>query len=437
MAKASKINGVSIHVARRVNNTRKSLIATLPGDTAVTRRALMWQCKFEAGGSNKWSCYHTASGFNEDEPYGESISDYAPTSYWTANSVNGYDKGGMQSQIYGEDSNGKGWWGAVRSNDNIRQFMHATSSQVIAGEPSPFSTSWPYDAGADPAPQNFSRVAFGAFDKVWVLGKKGVNQDSLCVSYSDPQQAVNQMTWERVANLKSAQNELCMISNLVGRKWAAIQSPRFFLNTGSLSSSVANINDWVEVNSNIGITVNAWAWAQRDGESSNGRFVAVGEKDGTDYGIYYSTDNGVNWTKATATARDGESPQVLLDVTYDARRDRFIAVGARAHILTSSDGGENWGSIETVEAHGNQTFHGVETDNFNAVITGDNLAFYISTGSLSTFNSIPAPKTSSSDINAGADSFRSATPSVVRDQVGKSSEDVNISQPPQIYYKQY
>jgi hypothetical protein len=386
----------------------------------------MWQCKFEAGGSNKWSCYHTASGFNEDEPYGESISDYAPTSYWTANSVNGYDKGGMQSQIYGEDSNGKGWWGAVRSNDNIRQFMHATSSQVIAGE-NPTSNSWPYDAGADPAPQNFSRVAFGAFDKVWVLGKKGVNQDSLCVSYSDPQQAVNQMTWERVANLKSAQNELCMISNLVGRKWAAIQSPRFFLNTGSLSSSVANIDDWVEVNSNIGITVNAWAWAQRDGESSNGRFVAVGEKDGTDYGIYYSTDNGVNWTKATATARDGESPQVLLDVTYDARRDRFIAVGARAHILTSSDGGENWGSIETVEAHGNQTFHGVETDNFNAVITGDNLAFYISTGSLSTFNSIPAPKTSSSDINAGADSFRSATPSVVRDQVGKSSEDVNIS----------
>ena len=133
MAKASKINGVSIHVARRVNNTRKSLIATLPGDTAVTRRALMWQCKFESGGNNKWSCYHTASGFNEDEPYGDSTSDYAPTSYWTANNVNGYDKGGMQSQIYGEDSNGKGWWGAVRSNDNVRQFMHATSSQVIAG----------------------------------------------------------------------------------------------------------------------------------------------------------------------------------------------------------------------------------------------------------------------------------------------------------------
>ena len=427
MGKVAKINGVSIHVARRVNNTRKSLIATLPGDTAVTRRALMWQCKFEAGGSNKWSCYHTASGFNEDEPYGESISDYAPTSYWTANSVNGYDKGGMQSQIYGEDSIGKGWWGAVRSNDNIRQFMHATSSQVIAGE-NPTSNSWPYDAGADPAPQNFSRVAFGAFDKVWVLGKKGVNQDSLCVSYSDPQQAVNQMTWERVANLKSAQNELCMISNLVGRKWAAIQSPRFFLNTGSLSSSVANINDWVEVNSNIGITVNAWAWAQRDGESSNGRFVAVGEKDGTDYGIYYSTDNGVNWTKATATARDGESPQVLLDVTYDARRDRFIAVGARAHILTSSDGGENWGSIKTVEAHGNQTFHGVETDNFNAVITGDNLAFYISTGSLSTFNSIPAPKTASADIDSGCDSFMAANPSVVRDQVGHGNESVNTAQ---------
>ena len=429
MAKASKINGVSIHVARRVNNTRKSLIATLPGDTAVTRRAHMWQCKFEAGGNDRWSCYHTASGFDPNEPYGDSTSTYAPTSYWTANSVNGYNKGGMQSQIYGEDSNGVGWWGAVRSNDNVRQFMHASSSQVIEGE-DPNTDSWPYDGqGSEPSvrPYNFSRVAFGAFDKVWVLGKKGVSQDSLCVSYSDPQQSNNQMTWERVDNLKSAQNELCMISNLVGRKWAAIQSPRFFLNTGSLSSSVANINDWVEVNSNIGITVNAWAWAQRDGESSNGRFVAVGEKDGTDYGIYYSTDNGVNWTKATATARPSESPQILLDVTYDARRDRFIAVGARAHILTSSDGGENWGSIETVEAHGNQTFHGVETDNFNAVITGDNLAFYISTGSLSTFNSIPTPKTSSSDIDAGADSFRSATPSVVRDQVGKSSEDVNLN----------
>jgi hypothetical protein len=433
MAKASKINGVSIHVARRVNNTRKSLIATLPGDTAVTRRALMWQCKFETGGTSpfkRFSCYHTASGFNEDEPYGDSTSDYAPTSYWTANSVNGYDKGGMQSQIYGEDSNGKGWWGAVRSNDNTRQFMHATSSQVIAGEPSPFSTSWPYDGqGTEPSvrPYKFAKVAFGAFDKVWVLGKKGISQDSLCISYSDPQQTNNAMSWERVENLKSAQNELCMISNLVGRKWAAIQSPRFFLNTGSLSSSVANIDDWVEVNSNIGITVNAWAWAQRDGESSNGRFVAVGEKDGTDYGIYYSTDNGVNWTKATATARDSESPQVLLDVTYDARRDRFIAVGARAHILTSSDGGENWGSIETVEAHGNQTFHGVETDNFNAVITGDNLAFYISTGSLSTFNSIPAPKTASADIDSGCDSFMAANPSVVRDQVGHGNESVNTA----------
>jgi hypothetical protein len=293
MAKASKINGVSIHVARRVNNTRKSLIATLPGDTAVTRRALMWQCKFELGGSNRWSCYHTASNFNEDEPYGDSTSTYAPTSYWTANNVNGYDKGGMQSQIYGEDSTGKGWWGAVRSNDNLRQFMHATSSQVIAGEPSPFSTSWPYDGqGVDPSvrPYKFAKVAFGAFDKVWVLGKKGISQDSLCISYSDPQQTDNAMSWERVANLKSAQNELCMISNLVGRKWAAIQSPRFFLNTGSLSSSVANINDWNEVNSNIGTTVNAWAWAQRDGESSDGRFVAVGEIVGSDWGIYYSLD---------------------------------------------------------------------------------------------------------------------------------------------------
>ncbi len=235
------------------------------------------------------------------------------------------------------------------------------------------------------------------------------------------------MNWERVGNLHSGQNEPCLISNLVGRKWAAIQSPRFFLNTGSLSSSVASASDWKQVNSNIGITVNAWAWAQRDGESSNGRFVAVGEKDGSDYGIYYSTDLGVNWTKATAVARPSESPQILLDVTYDARRDRFIAVGARAHILTSSDGGENWGSIETLQAHGKQTFHGVETDNFNVVINGDNLAFYISTGSLNIFNSIPTPKTSSSDITSTADSFRSSTPSIVRDQVGKSSEDVNIT----------
>ena len=57
MAKASKINGVSIHVARRVNNTRKSLIATLPGDTAVTRRATMWQCKFETGGTSPFKTF--------------------------------------------------------------------------------------------------------------------------------------------------------------------------------------------------------------------------------------------------------------------------------------------------------------------------------------------------------------------------------------------
>ena len=430
MAKASKINGVSIHVARRVNNTRKSLIATLPGDTAVTRRALMWQCKFELGGLNRWSCYHTASNFNEDEPYGDSTSTYAPTSYWTANSVNGYDKGGMQSQIYGEDSTGKGWWGAVRSNDNIRQFMHATSSQVIAGEPSPFTTSWPYDGqGSEPSvrPYNFSRVAFGAFDKVWVLGKKGVSQDSLCVSYSDPQQTDNAMSWERVANLKSAQNELCMISNLVGRKWAAIQSPRFFLNTGSLSSSVANINDWNEVNSNIGLTVYAWAWAQRDGESSDGRFVAVGDTVGGNYGIFYSTDNGVNWTQATATAEPGETADRLRDVTYDARRDIFITVGNRTHILTSSDGGENWGYVIPEGATNRQNLHGVETDNFNVILTGNDTSFYISTGSLDTFEEIPVPKTSSLDLDSTANSFRSATPSIVRDQVGKSSWDPNIA----------
>ena len=181
------------------------------------------------------------------------------------------------------------------------------------------------------------------------------------------------------------------------------------------------------LDSNIGLTTNAWAWAQRDGDSSNGRFVAVGEAQASDYGIYYSTDNGVNWTKATAVARDSESAQTLLDICYDARRDMFIAVGARAHILTSSDGGENWGSVETVQAHGNQTFHGVETDNFNVVINGDNLAFYISTGSLDIFNSIPAPKVAGSDIGSTADSFRSSTPSVVRDQVAKSSEDVNIT----------
>jgi photosystem II stability/assembly factor-like uncharacterized protein len=427
VAKVDKINGVSIHTTRGVNNTRKALIATLPGNTAVTRRALMWQCKFEAGGNSRWSCYHTASGFDPNEAYGDSTSTYAPTSYWTANNVNGYNAGGMQSQIYGEDNLGNGWWGAVRSNDNLRQFMHATSSTVIEGEPSPFTDSWPYDAGASPAPQDFAKVTYGALDKVWVLGKENINTDSLCISYSDPQQINNQMTWERVANFQGGQVEPCLISNLVGRKWAAIQSPRFFLNTGSLSSSVANAADWIQVNSNIGLTVNAWAWAQRDGESSNGRFVAVGDTVGGDYGIYYSTDSGVNWTKATATARPSESPQILLDVAYDARRDIFITVGARAHILTSSDGGENWGSIETVQAAGNQTFHGVETDNFNAIITGDNAAFYISTGSLAVFNSIPTPKTSSSDIVTTADSFRSATPSVVRSGVGKSSEDVNIT----------
>jgi hypothetical protein len=109
MGKVAKINGVSIHVVRRVNNTRRSLIASLPGQAAVTRRATMWQIKFESGGNNRWSCYHTASGFDPDEPYASSNSDYAPSTFWTANCVNGYDRGGMQAQIYGEDSNGVGW----------------------------------------------------------------------------------------------------------------------------------------------------------------------------------------------------------------------------------------------------------------------------------------------------------------------------------------
>ena len=290
-----------------------------------------------------------------------------------------------------------------------------------------FTTSWPYDGegGGTPRPQNFAKVAFGAFDKVWVLGKEDVNQDSLCISYSDPQQTDNAMSWERVANLKSGQLEHCLVSNLVGRKWAAIQSPRFFLNTGSLSSSVANINDWNEVNSNIGLTVYAWAWAQRDGESSDGRFVAVGDTVGGNYGIFYSTDNGVNWTQATATGR--EAAQRLRDVTYDARRDMFIAVGNRTHILTSSDGGENWGYVLPEGPTNNQNLHGVETDNFNVVLTGNDTSFYISTGSLDTFEIIPVPKTSSSDLDSTANSFRSATPSIVRDQVGKSSWDPNIA----------
>ena len=423
MGKVAKINGVSIHVVRRVNNTRRSLIASLPGQAAVTRRATMWQIKFELGGNNRWSCFHTASGFDPDKPYADSNSDYAPSTFWTAMNVNGYDRGGMQAQIYGEDSNGLGWWGCVRSNDNLRQFLHATSSTVIDG-----TYPWSYDGQSAPGdgPVNFAKVAFGALDKVWVLGKEDVNQDSLCISYNNPQQTNNTMTWERVANLETGQTHTCQVSNCVGRKWAAIQDAKFFLNTGSLSSSVANASDWKKMNDDIGVTTNAWAWAQRDGESSDGRFVAVGEKDGSDYGIYYSTDNGVNWTKATAIARDGESPVQLLDVTYDARRDRFIAVGQRAHILTSSDGGENWGSIQTVQAHGNQSFHGVETDNFNVVIGGDNLAFYISTGSLDIFNSIPTPKTASSDI-AGGHSQIPAVPSVVRDQVGHGNEAVNIS----------
>ena len=423
MGKVNKINGVSIHVVRSVNNTRRSKIASMPGNAGVTRRATMWQIKFESGGHNRWSCYHTASNFEPDSPYADSNSDYAPSTYWTAMNVNGYDRGGMQAQIYGEDSNGTGWWGCVRSNDNLRQFMHATSSTVIDG-----TYPWPYDGegGGPPRPRDFAKVAFGALDKVWVLGKEDVNNDSLCISYDDPQQTNNGMNWERVANLHSGQNETCQISNCIGRKWAAIQGSRFFLNTGSLSSSVANASDWIQVNSNIGLTVNAWSWAQRDGESSDGRFVAVGEKVGSDYGIYYSTDNGVNWTKATATARDGESPVQLLDVTYDARRDRFIAVGQRAHILTSSDGGENWGSIQTLQAHGNQSFHGVETDNFNVVIGGDNLAFYISTGSLDIFNAIPTPKTASSNI-AGGHAYIPPVPSVVRDQVGHANESVNTA----------
>ena len=127
MGKVNKINGVSIHVVRSVNNTRRSKIASMPGNAGVTRRATMWQIKFELSGHNRWSCYHTASNFEPDSPYADSNSDYAPSTYWTAMNVNGYDRGGMQAQIYGEDSNGTGWWGGVRSNDNLRQFMHATS----------------------------------------------------------------------------------------------------------------------------------------------------------------------------------------------------------------------------------------------------------------------------------------------------------------------
>ena len=365
MAKTKKINGIEIASVKSVGNIRRARIAKVAADSCgVTQRASMWLIQWTPGASLS---YHTASSF----PIAES--DYAPTGAWHGFSIAPWD--GMAPDAYGETQDGTGIFGSDRYADGWREFMHASSSQVFA-ESYPWTSEWLVNS----ANQRMQRCAFGSKDKVWVLSKGPVNGDSLYISYNDPTSTNNSMYWETVPNLQSGDSSQNRIEYCGGRKYAVQANARFWINTGSLSSSVANSADWIKTTDNMGFSPSDsgnpadYCYGNTPNDP-DGRFVAVGGGNV----IRYSTDNGSTWSAATV---DGTSVNYA-SVCYNAREDVFIAVANNSRIATSSDGGENWHSF-TVGAN---NFYWIDTDGFVTVAAGKNNTLWICTGSLDTWES--------------------------------------------------
>jgi len=421
-----EINGIRREAMKKTNNVGAGQIKQVGAGEgqSILIRAMCWTTKYQSNSANGWLVTHTASGFNPANPLAQIDTNYAPTSSWAAFWQNGYDQGGMAAQTFGEDSQGNYWWGAVRNNDIGRCFMHATSSQVVDGnlDPNEAHGVWPNDVQGMGNPRRMHHVTFGSLDKVWIVGKNTThNVESMNVSYYDPQQTNDQMQFLQIANLVGSDSNnirACIPVYCGGRKYAALQGNSFFINTGTLSSSVADANQWI-ARTDPGITEPSGYMAYGNHpDHPDGVFVVLGAGNRQ---IKVSTDNGANWSNPTIGG--GGTTQVMNGVCYDSRRKQFIAVGNNGTILTSSAmdvtkwavaGGDSELNGDAGSAH-----YGVQSDGFNVVVTGLN-EVKVSTGSLTVFEDVPYFTSQTSGKSVGSegdiDSFFlwGATPGVIK-----------------------
>lgn len=417
-----QVNGINKHAIKSINDNNMGTIKSVGSNPAIVlERAMCWTTKYQSNSANGWLVTHTASGFDPANPTAQIDPNYAPTSSWAAFWQNGYDNGGMAAQTFGEDSEGNYWWGAVRNNDIGRCFMHATSSQVVDGnlDPNEAHGVWPNDVQGMGNPRRMHHVTFGSLDKVWIVGKNTTHDvESMNISYYDPKQTNDQMQFVQVANLVGSDTRACIPVYCGGRKYAALQGNSFFINTGSLSSSVADANQWIS-QSSPGITEPSGYMAfGNHPQHPDGVFVALGNGGGE---IKVSTDNGANWSSATIGGT--HTPRQMNGVCYDSRRRQFIAVGVNGAILTSSASDvTKWapaGNNSDNNGDAGAAHYGVQSDGFNVVITGNN-EIKISTGSLTVFEEVPYFTSQTSGKSVGSsgdlDSFFQwgATPGVIR-----------------------
>ena len=410
MAKVSEINGINKYAIKSVKDVRLNTVAEIAGGE-ILERAMCWTIKYAQGSSDNWLVTHTASGFDPANPTNDTEANYAPTGSWDAWWQGGYGDGGMSAQCFGPDNNGIHWWGSVRYNDVGRCFMHGTSSQIVDGDLDPVETHgvWPNDATVSNSRWQ-AYVTYGALDKVWILGKGQKNIQSLSVSYKNPAQSNDTMTWEVIpaagGNLQGTSNtNKCQPVYCGGRKYAAIQGNNFYINTGTLSSSLTDDNHWI-TRGQPGISTDTQNWMAYGGhpDHPDGVFVVLGP--GNDE-IKISTDDGGNWDDANVGA--GGTARTMYSVCYNSRKRQFIAVGAHGRILTSSATEvTSWGPIPQTDADGDlgNTHYGVRTDGYNTVVTVLNI-IRISTGSLEVFEDVPTAtgQTAGKTCASTADSY--------------------------------
>ena len=422
MAGIKEINGVKKASVKNVGGISMGTIGGIgAGNIIGLPRAFCWTVKYAENSSNNWLLTHTASGFNPADPTAQvpGENNYAPSSSWMAYWQGGYGGGGMSAQTFGVDNSGIYWWGAVRYNDVGRCFMHGTSSQIIDGNADPVEAHgvWPNDATMSNSRWQ-EYVIYGELDKVWIVGKGSKNVESMAVSYSDPKQANDQMSWTSITNLQGSSNtNKCQPVYCGGRKYAALQGNNFFLNNGATSSSVSTQSDWVQKTDpgTASDDVNWMAYGAHP-DHPDGVFVVLG---GGSQEIKISLDNGANWSDATVGS--GGTAREMTSVCYDTRRKQFIAVGVFGRILTSSASDPTqWavaGNNSDYNGDAGNTHYGVRTDGYNVVITGLNV-IKISTGSLEVFETIPnaTTQTSGKTFPSTADSYFmfGATPGQIR-----------------------
>ena len=417
MATVKEINGIKKFGIKATNGINLNTVKNINDSADVLERAHCWTIKYAAGSADNWLITHTASGFDVANPTAQFAQGYAPSSSWAAFHQGGYGDGGMSAQCFGEDSTGLYWWGSVRYNDVGRCFMHDTGTLVIDGNDDRIETHgvWPNDATMANSRWR-AYVTYGGLDKVWIVGKGQKNVESMVVSTDDPEQSNDQMSWTSITNLEPSSNtNKCQPVWCGGRKYAAIQGNRFFINTGTVISHVSTQSKWIErAQPGLSTTTQNWMAYGNHPDNPNGVFIALGQ--GNDE-IKISVDDGGNWDDATIAA--GGTARQMTSVCYDPRRRQFIAVGLHGRILTSAAGDvTSWGPAKQADCSGDagNTHYGVRTDGYNVVVTGLNV-IRVSSSSLDEYETIPTPvsKTSGETYAATNDSYFlwGACPSVV------------------------